>query len=39
MSWRTFKFFESEEIKDPENTNAFNSLLRRPVSFNFIISN
>lgn len=32
MSWRTFKFFESEDVKDPENTNAFNLLLRRPVS-------
>jgi hypothetical protein len=30
MSWRTFKFFESEEIKDPDNTNVFNSLLKRP---------
>ena len=32
MSWRTFKFFESEVIKDPDNTNAFNALLKRPVS-------
>lgn len=32
MSWRTFKFFESEDVKDPEDTNAFNSLLKRPVS-------
>ena len=32
MSWRTFKFFESEELKDPENTNSFNLLLKRPVS-------
>jgi hypothetical protein len=31
MSWRTFKFFELEDIKDPDNTNTFNSLLRRPV--------
>jgi hypothetical protein len=30
MSWRTFKFFELEDIKDPDNTNTFNSLLRRP---------
>lgn len=32
MSWRTFKFFENEDVKDPEDTNAFNSLLKRPVS-------
>jgi hypothetical protein len=30
MSWRIFKFFESEELKDPDSTNSFHSLLSRP---------
>ena len=35
MSWRIFKFFESEELKDPENTKSFNALLKRPVRFSY----
>ena len=32
MSWRTFKFFEQEEMKDPDSSNSFKAVLKLPVS-------
>ena len=32
MSWKTFKFFEYEDVKDPETNEPFDKLKARQVS-------
>lgn len=38
MSWKTFKFFEYEEVKDPETNEPLNKLKVSPTSSKLLIN-